>query len=124
MKLLALTFLTSSLFAASITVYNDSPYFLTATIYSGKKAELTTLEIPKDHSVQWADGPFNSRDYTKGPYSVVFTCPNGDEYGTVSKIAENSTVYARRAIGRRKCNTEGQPDPHRDYHNNQPHWKY
>lgn len=124
MKTLILALLISPLFAASITVYNDSPYFLTATLYSREKEELTTLEIPKDHSVQWADGLFNSRDYTKGPYSVIFTCPNGDEYGTVSKIPENSTVYAKRALGRKKCKADGQPDPHRDFNDNQPHWKY
>lgn len=124
MKAFIFTLLSSSLFAASITVLNDSSYFLNARIYSGSKELLTSLDIPKGHSIQWADGPFNSRDYSKGPYSVVFTCPNGDEYGTVSKIAENSTVYAKSAIGRKKCVEENQPKSHRDFEDNQPHWKY
>lgn len=124
MKLFLLSLISCPLIAASITVLNDSSYFLSATIYSGTKKELTTLEIPTGHSVQWADGPYNSRNYSKGPYTIVFTCPNGDEFGTVSKVPENSTVYAKRATGRRKCKEEGQPTPHRDFHENQPHWKY
>ena len=111
------------LFAASVTVHNDSLYLLKADIYSKSKELLTTLEIPKDHSFQWVDGPYNSRDYTKGPYTVVFTCPNGDEYGVVSMIPENSTVYAQRATGRKRCAKESQPKPHRDFKDNQPHWK-
>lgn len=124
MKLLPFLFFFSTLYGVTININNDSIYTLNATIYSGTSAELATIEVRSAHSIKWQDSFFDAKDYSKGPYTIVFTCPNGDEYGTVSKVAQNSTVYAQRARGRKKCGPDSQPTPHRDFEKNQPHWKY
>ncbi len=124
MKFLILTLFFSSLFGVTININNDSLYTLKATIYSGSNVELTTLEVNPAHTIKWQDSFFDAKDYSKGPYTIVFTCPCGDEYGTVTRVPQNSTVYAQRARGRKKCGGDTQPDPHRDFEQNQPHYKH
>ncbi len=124
MKIFPLLLLFSSLYAATIHIHNDSPYSLNATIYSETNTELTSIEVHPGHMVKWQESFYDAKDYTKGPYRIVFTCPNGAVYGTVSKAAQNSTVYAKRARGKKKCRENAGRAPHRDFDNNQPHWKY
>ena len=124
MKFLPFFLFFSTLYAVTININNDSLYSLNAKIYSGSNVELTSIEIRPAHTVKWQDSFYDARDYTKGPYTIVFTCPNGDEYGIISKVAQNATVYAQRARGKKKCRGKSQPDLHRDFERNQPHWKY
>ncbi len=114
----------TSLYGVTIIINNDSLYTLNATIYSGSDVELTSLEVNASHVIKWQDSFFDAKDYSKGPYTIVFTCPNGDEYGTVTKVAQNATVYAQSSRGRKKCGADSQPKPHRDFERNQPHYKY
>jgi len=122
MKLLTFFFLFSSLYG--VTIHNDSTYPLTATVYSKENRELTSIEIGPSHTVKWQDSFYGARAYTKGPYRIVFTCLNGDEYGTISKIARNAKVYAQRSRGRKRCAEDSKRKLHRDFEDNQPHWKY
>lgn len=122
-KLLLLLFLTSMLSAVAIDVYNDSPYTLQAKIYSAKNAELSSMTVISGHSIKWSDSYYDARDYSEGPFRVVFTCPNGDFYGKSSPVGQNSTVHAQRTRGPKKCGAHTQPEPHRDYDAQQPHTK-
>lgn len=122
--LLPLLALTTSLFAVKITVTNDSSYSLHATIYDKEAKELGAFELGPGHTHIWYDSLYNAKDYAKGPFSVRFTCPEGKNYGTVSRIAENGTARAKAAIGPKKCAVEQQPTPHQDWDNNPPHHKY
>ena len=122
-KLFVFLFCATMLSAVTVDVYNDSPYTLHAKIYSAKDVELTDLTILSGHSIKWQDSLYDARDYTKGPFYVVFTCPNGDFFGKSSKVAQNFTVHAQRSRGPKKCGAHTQPDPHRDYDQFQPHSK-
>lgn len=123
-KLLPFFLLFSSLYAVTIHIHNDSSYTLNATIYSKANAELTSIEVRPAHMVKWQDSFYDAKDYTEGPYRIVFTCPNGETYGAVSNIPPNSTVYAKRARGKKKCGGDSDGGIHRDFEKNQPHWKY
>lgn len=124
MKMFPFFLFFSTLYGVTIHIHNDSLYSLNATIYSGTNDEVTSIEVRPSHMVKWQDSPYDARDYTKGPYRIVFTCPNGDNYGTVSNVPPNSTVYAKKARGKKKCGGDSDGDTHRDFHKNQPHWKY
>ncbi|QVL57814.1 MAG: hypothetical protein KFB93_01685 [Simkaniaceae bacterium] len=124
MKPLPFLLFFSTLFGVTINIHNDSIYTLNATIYSKTNIELTTVEIRPSHMITWSDSLFDAKDYSKGPFTIDFTCPNGDSYGTVSKVAQNTTIYAKRSRGRKKCGSDSQPKPHQDFEKNQPHWKY
>lgn len=65
------------LFGVTITIENDSTYTLQATIYSASDEPLSDMEIPPNQSFKWQDSFFDSKDYSKGPFRVEFTCPNG-----------------------------------------------
>lgn len=93
----------SGLHAASLQINNDSSYELTATVYSARGEFLAELTLPPSNSTQWRDSSQNASDWTAGPYSVVFTCPNGDEYGRVRRVNDGFSVYARHSIGPRYC---------------------
>ncbi len=124
MKYLPLLLLSISLHAITIQVTNDSSYTLHATIYSASDAELSSLVLSPKNTITWQDSFFDARDYAEGPFKVVFTCPDGDEYGTVTRIAQNATVRAQAARGPKRCGRNSQPDPHRDLDQAQPHHKY
>ncbi|MCB1107567.1 MAG: hypothetical protein KDK76_05690 [Chlamydiia bacterium] len=121
--LLFLSLVSFSLYGTALYIYNDSPYTLNAKIFSKDHSEVASMSIASGHTLTWQDSLFDAKDYTEGPFSVVFTCPNGDEYGTVSSVAQNFTVYAQRSRGPKKCGDHTQPEPHRDYENLQPHTK-
>jgi hypothetical protein len=110
-----------SVFAARIDIYNDSTYTLEATIYSAKHAELASMTVTPRHTIKWQDSLFDARDYSKGPFYVVFTCPNGDFFGKSHRVGENATVQAMRSSGPKNCGSHTQPDPHRDDENRKPH---
>lgn len=114
---------TSVLSAVSIEVYNDSPYQLHAKIYSAEDKELSDLIVNSGHSIKWQDSYYDAQDYTKGPFYVVFTCPNGDYFGKSGKVSQNGRIHAMGARGPKKCGSHTQPDIHRDYDQLQPHYK-
>lgn len=109
------------LMGVTINVRNDSPYTLHAKVYTNSGHEMTDMVVSSGHSIKYQDSPFNARDYAKGPFKVIFTCPNGEEYGRVSNVSQNFTVYARSARGAKKCKAASQPHPHRDEPNSLPH---
>ncbi|MCB1110296.1 MAG: hypothetical protein KDK64_04890 [Chlamydiia bacterium] len=110
--------------AASIEIYNDSSYTLQAKIYTKTNVELSNMTVISGHYIKWQESPYNAKDYAKGPFYVIFSCPNGDFYGKSSIVAENSRVYAQRSRGPKKCGSHTQPDPHRDHEERPPHAKY
>ena|SRR3990167_3116087 len=96
-------FFFSVIHAASLQIKNDSSYELTATIYSARGEFLGELTIPPSNSTQWRDSYQNASDWTAGPYTVVFTCPNGEEFGRVRRVNDGFSVYARHSIGPKYC---------------------
>lgn len=81
------------------------------------------MTVISGHSIKWYDNYFNAKDYAKGPFRIIFTCPNGDFYGKSSPVGQNFTVHAQRTRGPKKCVVHSQPKPHRDYDQLQPHIK-
>lgn len=114
----------STLHGITIDIHNDSSYTLHAKVYDAEEEKMTEVVIFPDNSMKYQDSLFDAKDYAKGPFKVVFTCPNGSEYGTVSHIAQNFTVYARSARGPKKCHSDSQPSPHRDFDRTLPHQKH
>ena len=96
-------FFCSAIHAASLQINNDSSYNLTATIYSARGEYLAELSLPPRNSSQWRDSYHNASDWTAGPYTVVFTCENGEEFGRVKRVNDGFSVYARHSIGPRYC---------------------
>lgn len=97
-------FLPFTLSAATIKIRNDSPYTLNATIYDVNDQIVgSSLINGNGHYYTWRDSSHGASDWTKGPFTVRFTCPGGAEYGRVYRVADGVTVFAKAAIGPRRC---------------------
>ena len=89
--------------AVTIHITNDSRYPLIATIYDKHGDIMSVAGIPKGQKYTWRDSVHGATNMEEGPFRIVFTCRNGDEYGYVRHVADNVTVNARSAQGRRHC---------------------
>jgi hypothetical protein len=94
-------------FANSVSLMNDSPYTLKATIYDANGELLGEFTLnPRDASV-WSDDYQNfgteSGDASQIPYSVNWTCMNGGSYGTCQNVAAGSVVTAQSCGGAQEC---------------------
>lgn len=106
MKKLLLLCLCSSVFGGSVYLVNDSAYTLRATIRAADGSQLGQVLLPAQKSQTWADdyqtsGPNPSRSLT--PYTVVWTCPSGDEFSVCPGVITGSGVTALSCSGTRYC---------------------
>ncbi len=112
---LALFILTAGFgFANSVSLMNDSPYTLKATIYDANGELLGEFTLnPRDASL-WSDDYQNfgteSADASQIPYSVNWTCMNGNAYGTCQNVAAGSVVTAQSCGGAQECPQQQQQE--------------
>lgn len=94
-----------TLFAGAITITNDSPYTLTATVFSNANIQLGSMTIGTNESVTWEDTSYGT--YQPGvinaPYSVIWTCSSGADYGVSYNIGDAATTSAQESAGARYC---------------------
>ncbi len=101
--LIALIFLPLFLQAVTIHIKNDSIYSLTATIYDKKGDKINTSELFPNQVHTWIDSLSGAENWETGPFKIVFTCQNGDLYGTIKDVNDGFTVTTRSAIGPKRC---------------------
>jgi hypothetical protein len=106
-------FILPILYAASINIYNDSPFPLTAKIISADGQNLGTLKIAPQQQQTWHDHSGGTPTWSQTPYTVIFTCPNGKQYGVYRNVQQGATISAQSATGDLFCEPEkkdGQTD--------------
>ncbi len=105
MKKLLLLFMSSaSLFAGSVTLFNDSPFKLRAAILSATGVNLGEVVLSPQHRVVWSDNQTSSMvGYSDTPYSVIWYCLEGKEYGIWTNVSVGSFVTASGSGGLRIC---------------------
>lgn len=97
-------FLPLSLSAVTINIINDSKFPLEVRIFEANKEPVGSAIIPGGGTYYtWMDSYHGASDWTQGPFTVQFFCPNGDEYGTIRHVTNGMTVRAQGASGPRKC---------------------
>ena len=99
----ALVLLPLLLYPITIEITNDTTTPLIATIYDNKADVMNVSVLYPKQSYKWMDSRNGASNYEDGPFTVVFTCKNGDKYGTVKHINDNFHVTARNAVGPRRC---------------------
>ena len=102
-RLIVLLALSLSAWAASITIVNDSPYTLTAVITAANGDAVGKVTISSQHQVQWQTYNLKGSRFSETPYTVVFSCENGDQFGVVSYVQPGAYVSARSAVGNQTC---------------------
>ncbi|MFI5333867.1 MAG: hypothetical protein ACHQT8_01720 [Chlamydiales bacterium] len=114
--LFLLFFVTSSLFAGSVRLINDSPYRLRAVIRGNDSSYLGEVVLNAAHVSTWNDTSGQLGHFGKGnayqeqstrsqtPYTVLWYCLEGNaDYSVCNMIATGSTVTAQSCQGARQC---------------------
>lgn len=103
MKKWLFTLIPSLGYSVSVILFNDSPFTLNAQILSADGQELTTVQIAPRHQLKWQDSDQNVQSFTETPFTVIWYCKDGQEYGVNSQIATGAYVPAQSSQGRRYC---------------------
>gem|GEM_PF-6495886 len=86
-------------FGASVTIYNDSPYSLHATILSASGQQLETTHILPQKKFEWEALSSSNPDQSQTPYTILFRCRTGDHFGTCKNVGPGAWVTASSATG-------------------------
>ena len=96
----------------NLWVYNDSNYVLTANIISGSGDNLGSMTVQPQSRMQWLDNFLGGTVYSYTPYTVVFTCPNGNAYGVSTYVPSGATVTAQGSNGQHYCRPPPKNEPY------------
>lgn len=91
--------LTSNCFGTSLTIYNDSPHPLTATILSAQGKQLKVVTINPQQTAQWDDPSLPNTVFSQTPYTVIFECKTGGHFGTFRNVSPGAWVTPSGATG-------------------------
>lgn len=95
---LALLLLPFSLFAGSVRVINDSPFPLWVVLLGADGSELSNFFMKPQEIHQWQQDSdvFSSSNYkTLTPYTAIFRCNDGTEFGIWPNIQQAATISAQ-----------------------------
>ncbi len=84
-------------------IYNDSPFPLSAQIYSADGKKMGSVAIQPQHQSSWQDPSPENTNYSQTPYTVILNCKTGGQYGIVSNVNSGAWVTASQAQGDRFC---------------------
>jgi hypothetical protein len=93
--------------ANSVSLLNDTPYTLRATIYDANGNLLGEFTLNSRDATLWSDNYENfgteSQYASQIPYTVNWYCMNGGSYGTCENVAAGATVTAQSCGGDQEC---------------------
>ncbi len=91
----------------TLTIYNDSPYPLSATITSADGKVLQTLQVMPQHQATWEASSNSNYTFSQTPYTVTFNCKSGRLFGVYSYANQGAYVTAMQSEGDRYCKPRG-----------------
>ncbi|PCI77194.1 hypothetical protein COB21_03410 [Candidatus Aerophobetes bacterium] len=92
----------SSLFGVSVSIYNDSPFHLTAEILLADGSNKGKVQLPPLNMTTW-HAELGNAVWSQTPFTVIFTCRNGSQYGVFSGVQTGATITALTSQGKRYC---------------------
>ena len=114
---------TTTLFAGTIRLVNDSPYMLKAVVRGRDGMFLGEMVINSQSDYAWRSANTEKGYYGEGnvyqeqpntpqiPYTILWFCQDGSEFSTCTGIAPGSTATALSCPGIRQCKPENQGYP-------------
>ena len=99
-------FFFTSAFAASLTLFNDTPFTLTARIYpAGSSSSIDAVKINSQQTKHWTNygGRIGTVSKSQTPYTITWTCPDGEMYSSSSSVPTGATVTASSGEGPKSC---------------------
>jgi hypothetical protein len=103
-------FVASKVFAGTLVLFNDSPYELTAIVYSANGTFLGQLIIQPGMQANWVERvsptPLkipNTPSVSQTPYTVVWRCSHGESYSMCNDVSTGANVRATICPGNHFC---------------------
>lgn len=103
----------SSLFAISVRLQNDTAYPLRSVLYGRDGAFLADILVNSQATVKWADtnSPIDNNEehppqgpkLSQTPLLVIWYCMDGGQYGVSDNVSTGSLVVASHSVGNRHC---------------------
>jgi hypothetical protein len=108
---------TASLLGGTVRIMNDSPFPLNAEVISADGQSKGKLFLNPQQQLTWQDPPSSGNNvWSQTPYTVIFTCKDGKQFGVSSGIQQGGLVMALSSSGDRYC----QPDKKQDSQSKSP----
>jgi hypothetical protein len=101
--------------ANSVMLYNNSAYDLRAVIRGSDGSFLGEVIVPSQKEITWTDsyGQYgmyggsssnpNKNYQSRTPYTVLWYCQDGTDYGVCDNVATGGLVIAQNCPGTRQC---------------------
>lgn len=105
-----LLFLQTICFAAQVSIMNDSPFPLGVQLISATGELLGTTQLEPQATQRWTSNYTDNYSSSMTPFTVIFTCHDGGEYGVVTNVATGAMVTASGAQGRQFCKPKKKKD--------------
>jgi len=93
----------ASLFAGSVRIVNDSPFPLHAEVISSDGTRKGKILVGPQEQVIWQDSFSGASVWSQTPYTIIFTCKDGNQFGVLSGFQQGATVTALSSSGQRYC---------------------
>ncbi len=103
LKLLSLLLFPAFSFSAAVTIYNDSAFVLTSTILDATGQIKGKVTLAPQHQMKWQDSQQNITTFSETPFTVIFTCTDGTEFGVSTNVPQSSFVSSNSSNGRHYC---------------------
>ena len=82
---------------------NDSPFPLHAEIIAADGSRKGKISIAPQQQITWQDSSSGANVWSQTPYTIIFTCKDGKQFGVLSGIQQGATVTALSSSGDRYC---------------------
>jgi hypothetical protein len=98
----------------SLTLFNNSPFTLTATVIAADGTNLGQFTINPQNGAQWTDqyemaGTSANPNASQTPYTIIWYCPEGTEYGINTQQSPGAYVTSGSAQGNLSCKLQNKP---------------
>lgn len=99
--------ITVPLLGGTVRIMNDSPFPLKAEIISADGQRKGKLSLNPQQQLTWQDSAGSGTNvWSQTPYTVIFTCKDGKQFGVSSGIQQGGLVTALNSSGDRYCQPE------------------
>ncbi|MEM7175575.1 MAG: hypothetical protein AAF443_06595 [Chlamydiota bacterium] len=96
----------TELFSAAVTIFNDSPFPLKAEIVAADGTKKGSVQVTPQQTVTWQDPETGYAVWSQTPYTVIFTCRDGKQFGIYTDVSPGATITALTSSGDRYCQPE------------------
>lgn len=97
--------------ANSMHLYNDSPFFLNASILSADGAQLDSVPMNPQQRKTWVRRNVVNSPTSLTPFTVVWSCRNGANFGVSYQVNAGGVATPLSSTGTRYCRPEKRISP-------------